>query len=68
MTAHKRMHITERKASAASKKPTSEACPQKNNINKMVYSKFLSMNSEIKVAVSYDRIAEDTQWDGLKAI
>lgn len=24
------------------------------------------MNSEMKVAVSDDRIAEDTQWDGLK--
>lgn len=38
----------------------------KDNINKRGYNKFLSMDGEVKVAVNYDRIAEDTQWDGLK--
>lgn len=38
----------------------------KDNINKRGYNKFLSMDGEVKVAVNYDRIAEEAQWDGLK--
>ena len=38
----------------------------KDKINKRGYNKFLSIDGEVKVAINYDRIAEDTQWDGLK--
>ena len=38
----------------------------KGNINKRGYNKFLSMDGEVKVAINYDRIADDSRWDGLK--
>lgn len=38
----------------------------KGNINKRGYNKFLSMDGEVKVAINYDRIADDSKWDGLK--
>ena len=38
----------------------------KSNINKRGYNKFLSMDGEVKVAINYDRIADDSKWDGLK--
>lgn len=40
----------------------------KGNINKRGYNKFLSMDGEVKVTINYDRIADDTRWDGLKDI
>ena len=40
--------------------------PMKGNINKRGYNKFLSMDGEVKVAINYDRIADDSKWDGLK--
>ena len=38
----------------------------KGNINKRGYNKFLSMDGEVKIAINYDRIADDSKWDGLK--
>ena len=38
----------------------------KGNINKRGYNKFLSMDGEVKVAINYDRVADDSKWDGLK--
>lgn len=38
----------------------------KGNINKRDYNKFLSMDGEVKVAINYDRVADDSKWDGLK--
>ena len=38
----------------------------KSNINKRGNNKFLSMDGEVKVAINYDRIADDSRWDGLK--
>ena len=38
----------------------------KGNINKRGYNKFLSMDGEVKVAINYGRIADDSKWDGLK--
>ena len=38
----------------------------KDNINKRGYNKFLSMDGEVKVAINYDRVADDSKWDGLK--
>ena len=40
----------------------------KGNINKRGYNKFLSMDGEVKVTINYDRIADDSRWDGLKDI
>ena len=40
----------------------------KGNINKRGYNKFLSMDGEVKVAINYDRVADDSKWDGLKDI
>ena len=40
----------------------------KGNINKRGYNKFLSMDGEVKVAINYDRVADDSKWDGLKRI
>lgn len=40
----------------------------KGNINKRGYNKFLSMDDEVKVTINYDRIADDSRWDGLKDI
>lgn len=38
----------------------------KRNINKRGYNKFLSMDGVVRVAINYDRIADDERWDGLK--
>lgn len=38
----------------------------KENINKRGYNKFLEIDSNIKVTINLDKIAEDQQWDGLK--
>ena len=38
----------------------------KGNINKRGYNKFLSMDGEVKVAINYDCVADDSKWDGLK--
>jgi len=38
----------------------------KRNINKRGYNKFLSMDGEVRVAINYDRVADDERWDGLK--
>ena len=38
----------------------------KGNINKRGYNKFLSMDGEVKVTINYDRVADDSRWDGLK--
>lgn len=38
----------------------------KDNINKRGYNKFLKMDGDVKVAINYDKIAEDARWDGLK--
>ena len=38
----------------------------KGNINKRCYNKFLSMDGEVKVTINYDRVADDSRWDGLK--
>lgn len=38
----------------------------KGNINKRGYNKFLSMDGKVKVAINYDRVADDSKWDGLK--
>ncbi|NDV80080.1 IS1634 family transposase [Dysgonomonas sp. 511] len=38
----------------------------KENINKRGYNKFLDINSNIEVAINYDKIAQDAAWDGLK--
>lgn len=38
----------------------------KGNINKRGYNKFLSMEGDVKVTINYDRITDDSRWDGLK--
>ena len=38
---------------------------KKGNINKRGYNKFLSMDGEVKVAINYDRIADDSKWVGI---
>ena len=38
----------------------------KGNINKRGYNKFLTMDGEVKVAINYELIDDDTRWDGLK--
>ena len=38
----------------------------KGNINKIGYNQFLSTDGEVTVAINYDRIADDSKWDGLK--
>ena len=38
----------------------------KTHINKRGYNKFLAMDGEVKVAIDYSRIADDSRWDGLK--
>jgi transposase len=38
----------------------------KEKVNKRGYNKFLEIDKEINVAINYDKIAEDAQWDGLK--
>jgi len=38
----------------------------KKHINKRGYNKFLSIDNNVQVTINYDKIAEDTAWDGLK--
>lgn len=38
----------------------------KGNINKRGYNKFLSMDGEVRVTINYNRVADDSRWDGLK--
>jgi len=38
----------------------------KEHINKRGYNKFLKIENNIAVSINYDKIEEDTQWDGLK--
>jgi transposase len=38
----------------------------KEHINKRGYNKFLTIENNIAVSINYDKIDEDTQWDGLK--
>jgi transposase len=38
----------------------------KENINRRGYNKFLDMEGNTNVSINYDRILEDTRWDGLK--
>lgn len=38
----------------------------KSSINNRGYNKYLKMESEVKVAIDYDKYETDAQWDGLK--
>ncbi|MFI3262519.1 MAG: IS1634 family transposase [Rikenellaceae bacterium] len=38
----------------------------KSNLNKKGYNKFLEMKDSVKVTINYDKIEEDSRWDGLK--
>jgi transposase len=38
----------------------------KDKVNKRCYNKFLGIDKEINVTINYDKIGEDTKWDGLK--
>lgn len=38
----------------------------KKKKNRSGYNKFLKMDGEVKVAIDYDKTAEDARWDGLK--
>lgn len=38
----------------------------KSNLNKKGYNKFLEMQDSVKVSINYNKIAEDSLWDGLK--
>ena len=38
----------------------------KENINRRGYNKFLDIAGETKIEINRDRIAQDSQWDGLK--
>jgi transposase len=38
----------------------------KENINKRGYNKFLEISDNVKVAINWDKIKQDEQWDGLK--
>ena len=38
----------------------------KENVNKRGYNKFLKMDGDIKVSIDYQKLAEDSLWDGLK--
>ena len=38
----------------------------KDSINKRGYNKFLDMSSDVQVRINYEKIEEDTAWDGLK--
>ena len=39
----------------------------KSQVNKRGYNKFLEISKDIEVVISEEKIAEDCQWDGLKA-
>ena len=66
MTVQRKMPTIEKKEYAGWKRLISMVRSQKGNINKRGYNKFLSMDGEVKVAINYDRIADDSKWDGLK--
>lgn len=38
----------------------------KSNINNRGYNKFLKLEGEISVAINYDKLKQDSRWDGLK--
>lgn len=38
----------------------------KSNINNRGYNKYLRMEGEVKIELDYDKINEDTRWDGIK--
>lgn len=38
----------------------------KNSINNRGYNKYLTLESEVKVSIDYDKFQEDEKWDGLK--
>lgn len=38
----------------------------KSNINRRGYNKFLTMQGEVEVSIDYEKIEEDSRWDGLK--
>ena len=38
----------------------------KENVNKRGYNKFLKMDGDIKVSIDYQKLGEDSLWDGLK--
>lgn len=38
----------------------------KSNLNKKGYNKFLEIKDEVNVSINYDKIQEDSKWDGLK--
>jgi transposase len=38
----------------------------KDKINKQGYNKFLELSDDVKVNINYDKIKEDSRWDGLK--
>ncbi len=38
----------------------------KSNLNRKGYNKFLEMKDSVKVTINYDKIDEDSRWDGLK--
>ncbi len=38
----------------------------KENINKRGYNKFLKMDGNLKVTINYDKLEDDSKWDGLK--
>lgn len=38
----------------------------KDNLNKRGYNKFLKMDGNVTVTINYDKLNDDSQWDGLK--
>lgn len=38
----------------------------KENINKRGYNKFLSMEGDVRIAINYEKLEEDTRWNGMK--
>ena len=66
MTVLRKMPTTERREYAGWKRHTSMVRSRKTTSTKRGYNKFLSMDGEVKVAINYDRIADDSKWDGLK--
>lgn len=38
----------------------------KDHINKRGYNKFLTMESDVKVSIDYEKLKTDAKWDGLK--
>ena len=64
--AKKDAYNREKKEYAGWKRLISMVRSQKAISTKRGYNKFLSMDGEVKVAINYDRIADDSKWDGLK--